>query len=125
MADGRQGGRTMDSSRWHGGDARHHSGAGHRTRGRDSIRVKPACEALDGRQLLSMVAAPAVLPTPSAVAVANAAAELEALDPSEFARLQGELAQAEGHSRVTAAEAGKLAQDEAALDQAIETLGQG
>ncbi len=84
------------------------------------------CEALDGRQLLStMAASPAELSAPSATAVAAAAANLSALDPSGFARLEGELAQAESDSQVSAAEAGKLAQDEATLDRAIETLGQG
>ena len=82
--------------------------------------------ALDGRQVLSTVtAAPAVLWAPSAAAVANATAGLNALDPSGFARLQGELAQAEGHSRVTPAQASMLARDEATLDRAIEPLGQG
>jgi hypothetical protein len=88
--------------------------------------MMPACMALECRQLLSTVAtAPAVLPTPSAAAVANAEAELNALDPSGFARLQGELAQAESRSRVTLAQASELAQDEATLDRAIEALGQG
>ena len=73
--------------------------AGRRLRGRPATGLTPACEPLDGRQLLSTVAAaPAMLPAPSAAAVANAAAELNARDPSTFARLQGELAQAEGDS---------------------------
>jgi hypothetical protein len=102
------------------GVARRDSGAERSLRGRASARLKPACEPLDGRQLLSTVAAaPAVLAAPSAAAVANAAAVLNTLDPSAFAQLQNELVQAESHSRVTQAQAGQLAQDEAAIDRAI------
>jgi hypothetical protein len=100
------------------------SRAGRMHRGRASTRLKPACEPLDGRQLLSTVAtAPAVLPTPPATAVANAAADLSALDPTTFAQYQAEMAKAEGHSRVTVAQARKLAQDEAAIDQAVDAAG--
>ncbi len=82
----------------------------------------PACEPLDGRQLLSTVAAATVaLSTPPATAVAAAAADLNALDPSTFARFQSDLAQAESHSHVTEAQVDALAQDETALDQIIES----
>ncbi len=64
-----------------------------------------------------------MLPTPPAAAVANAAADLNTLDPTTFAQYQRDLAQAAGHSHVTAAQAGALAQDEAAIDQAIDAAG--
>ena len=116
----------MIPSRWTDGHPGPGAGPRRTDPGRAVRALRPGCAALDGRLLLSTVAAaPAVLPTPSAAAVANAAAELNALNPSGFARLQNELAQAEGHSRVTPALASTLAQDEVTLDRAIETLGQG
>jgi hypothetical protein len=114
----------MNLSRWTGCSSRHDSEPGRSPRGRDARGLEPACEALDGRRLLSTVAAaPAVLPTPPASAVANAAAELKAIDPMAFAPFQKELSLAETHSHVTAAEVGRLAQDEAAIDQAIGAAG--
>lgn len=111
----------MTLSRWMGrGGPR---GTGPAPRGRVARGLKPESEPLGGRRLLSTVAAPAVLPVPSAAAVANAVAVLEAHDPSTFARLRADLAKAEGHSRVRTAQATRLAQDEAALDQAILTIG--
>ena len=83
---------------------------------RRANRLKPACEPLDDRQLLSTVAA---LTMPSASVAANAAAALEAADPRGFAKFQSDLAQAESHSQVTQAQVDALAQDEAAIDQAI------
>jgi hypothetical protein len=65
---------------------------------RTDTRRRPACETLDGRQLLSTVVA---LPMPSACVAANAAAALEAADPRGFAKFQRDLAQAEGRSHVT------------------------
>ena len=74
------------------------------------------------RQLLSTVpAAPAVMPIPPATAVANAAADLNALATGTFAEFQADLAKAESHSRVTEAQAGKLAQAETSLDAMIES----
>ena len=113
----------MNLSLWMDGRVRPEAGPGRAGRGRKVRAARPACMMLDGRQLLAT--AGTVLPTPSAVAVANAETELNAVDPSGLARLQGELAQAEGRSSVTLAQAGKLAQDEATLDRAIEALGQG
>ncbi len=78
-------------------------------------RLKPVCEPLDDRQLLSTVAA---LPMPSASVAANAAAALEAADPKGFAKFQSDLAEAESRSHVTQAQVNALAQDEAAIDQA-------
>jgi hypothetical protein len=108
--------------------AERQSRTGQRRRGRASTGAKPSCEALDGRQLLSTVeaaAAPAVLPTPPATAVANAAAELNTIDATGFAAFERDLSLAETHSHVTPAEVGNLAQDEAALDQAINAAGLG
>jgi hypothetical protein len=83
---------------------------------RPSRRREPACEPLDDRQLLSTVVA---LPMPSPSVAANAAAALEAADPRGFAKFQRDLAQAESRSHVTQAQVEALAQDEAAIDQAI------
>ena len=97
----------MNLSTGNGGGARRDSGQVRVPRGRSSTRVKPACEALEGRQLLSTTAAPpVVLPTPPAAAVANAAADLNTLDPTTFAQYELDLARAESHSHVTAAPAG-------------------
>ena len=91
---------------------------------RTLTKWRPACEALDSRQLLSTVAeAPVVLPGPSAADVASAAATLEGLAPTAFAQFQSDLAQAESHSHVTQAEVNKLAQNEVVLDQAFATSG--
>ena len=83
---------------------------------RGANRLRPACEPLDGRQLLSTVVA---LPMPSASVAANAAAALEADDPRGFAKFQSDLAQAESRSQVTQAQVDALAQDEAIIDQAL------
>ena len=83
---------------------------------RTDTKRRPACEPLDSRQLLSTVAA---LPMPSASVAANAAAALEAADPRGFAKFQRDLAKAESRSHVTQAQVDALAQDEAAIDQAI------
>jgi hypothetical protein len=112
----------MNLPRWSGGGARRETGPGQNSRGRNATGLMPACEALDARQLLSTVAAaPVALSTPPAAAVANAAADLDALNPTTFARFQGDLAKAESRSNVNEAQVGQLAQDEAALDQMIES----
>ena len=92
------------------------------SRRRPRTKLSPACEPLDSRQLLSTVPTVA-LSLPPASAVANAAADLNALDPTTFAQLQSDLARAEAHSQVTPAQASKLAGDEAALDQDIQSAG--
>jgi hypothetical protein len=112
----------MRFSRWIDGGARCDSGTGPGPRGRNARAMRPAYEALDGRQLLSTPGV--VLPTPPSAAVANAAADLNTLDPTTFAQYQRDLAQAASHSHVTAAQAGALAQDEAAIDQAIDAAGE-
>jgi hypothetical protein len=91
---------------------------------RARVKLEPTCESLDSRQLLStMVAAKAVLPVPSANAVANAAATLSAVSPTGFAKLQSDLAKAEGQSHVTSAEARNLVRDEKIIDLTIESGG--
>jgi hypothetical protein len=85
---------------------------------------KPVAEPLDARRLPS-TAAPAaiVLPTPPAAAVAQAAAFLDGLTPLAFANFQSVLASAAAHSQVTQAQVDRLASDESAIDQGIESSG--
>jgi hypothetical protein len=113
----------MDFSRWRGGGSRRDTGPGQSPRGRIVRGLKPSCEALDGRQLLSTAAAPVALSTPPATAVAAAATDLNALNSSTFTQFQNDLAKAEGDSHVTEAQVDKLAQDEAALQQVITSAG--
>ena len=61
--------------------------------------------------------------SPPSAAVANAAAILDSLQPKDFARFENDLAKAESHSRVNAAEINALAQDEVALNQMIQSAG--
>ncbi len=106
------------------GARRHETAARPRARGRTVVRAQPACESLDGRQLLSTAAAaPVALAVPPAATVATDAAKLAAVDPAAFARFENDLAQAESYSNVTQAQASLLAQDESAIDQAIEAGG--
>ena len=86
--------------------------------------MTPSCETLDSRQLLSTGATvPAALSSLPASVVANAAADLNALDPTAFTQFQNDLAKAESHSHVTEAQVNKLAQDETALAQAVQSGG--
>jgi hypothetical protein len=97
---------------------------GQSARRRSLIKLSPGCEALDCRQLLS--GGPVVtvaLSAPAPTAVASAAAILDTLAPTTFAKFDSDLARTERHSRVTQAQVNKLAQDEAAVDQAIQNLG--
>jgi hypothetical protein len=81
-----------------------------------------SCEVLDERRLLStMAATAAVLPAPTATALASAAATLNALNPTVFAQFETDLARAESQSRVSAADVRKLARDEKIIDQTIES----
>lgn len=96
------------------------------TRGtcRRARNLQPACDQLDGRQLLSGASMAMVdLPAPSYQAAANAAAILDALDPTTFAQFQNDLSRAAAHSRVTPSQVNRLALDEGAIDQAIESRG--
>jgi hypothetical protein len=94
-----------------------------RTGGRRPIATRNlSWEVLDQRRLLTtMAATPAVLPVPTATAMASAAATLNALNPTAFAQFQTDLARAEGQSRVTPADVRKLARDEKIIDQTIES----
>ncbi len=94
-------------------------------RRRPLIKLRPECEPLDGRQLLTTGVSAAALANlaPPAAAVANAAAILDSLQPTDFARFENDLAKAESHSRVNAAEINALAQDEVALNQMIQSAG--
>ena len=85
----------------------------------------PECELLDSRQPFStlLAAAPAVLSGPLPAAVANATAILNAADPATFSKFESALARAEAHSHVTQFQASKLAQDEAAINQVIDSAG--
>ncbi len=83
------------------------------------------CEELDGRQLLSTGASATTLAIlfPPAPAVAMAATDLGALDPTTFAHYQSALANIESHSRATAAQVDVLAQNVEAIDEAIDSAG--
>jgi hypothetical protein len=111
----------MDRWRWNRLPFGRRAGVGRTTRRISRNKLGPGCEVLDCRQLLS--GATVVLPVPPATAVSNAAAILEALDPPIFARLQADMARAEGHSHVSPAQAAKLAGDEVALDQLVQAAG--
>ena len=96
------------------------------TRGacRRARNLQPACDQLDGRQLLSGPSMAMVsLPAPTPQAAANAAAILDALDPATFTQFQSDLGHAEAHSRVNRSQVNTLALDEGAIDQAIESRG--
>jgi hypothetical protein len=108
----------MDRWPWNWLISRRQAGALRTTRRASRTKLAPGCEVLDSRRLLS--AAPGILPVPPASAVANAAVILQNLDPAIFGRLQSAMARAEGHSHVSQAQAGKLAADEAALDQMVQ-----
>src|SRR5580693_829977 len=104
----------MVLSRWNGIAYLWVGSRGQRDRQRPLTKRSLECSMLDGRQLLStLAAAPAVLPAPPATAVANAAPILNSAAPTTFPKLQNALARAEEHSHVTQAQASKLAQDEA------------
>ncbi len=111
----------MDLSRRNGGASQGESGR-ERSRRRSRTKLSPACEALDSRRLLLTMPTVA-LSIPPATAVTNAAADLNALQPTDFARFENDLAKAESHSRVNAAEINALAQDEVALNQVIQSAG--
>jgi hypothetical protein len=85
-------------------------------------KLTMACEALEGRQLLSTVAAAAAqLTMPSESLVTNATAILEHAAPKAFAQLETALTRAEQQSKVNPADASALAQDEAVVEQDIES----
>jgi hypothetical protein len=91
---------------------------------RTLTKVNPVCEALDHRQLLSSVPLAATeLSMPPAAAVANAATILESRAPNAFHLFQAALNRAEQQSKFNPSAVIALAQDEAAVDQAIDAAG--
>jgi hypothetical protein len=89
---------------------------------RRRTRLMTACESLESRQLLSAATAAATeLTMPSASLVTNATAILESTAPRAFAQLQEALSRAEQQSKVNPADASVLAQDEAVIEQDIES----
>ena len=112
----------MRFSRWIDGGARRDCGTGPGPRRAWNARaMRPACEARpDGRQLLS-TSGRGCSRTPPSAAVANAAADLNTLDPTTSSprRIQRtDLARAESHSHVTAAQSRRAgSRTKAAIDQ--------
>jgi hypothetical protein len=95
-----------------------------RSRRSRRMELSVECAALDRRQLLSTVVAPATeFSVPPAAVVANAASILESDAPKAFAQFQAALAQAEQQSHVNPADVSALAQDEAVVDQDLEAAG--
>ncbi len=110
----------MDFFPWNGIKRPHRRGAMPSIRRPIFTKLRPACESMEDRRLFSTVA---VLPAPSTTDVANAAAVLNALDPTTFAQFQSDLAHAESQSDVTPSQAHKLARDEKIIDQVVESAG--
>jgi hypothetical protein len=95
-----------------------------RSRRSRRMELSVECAALDRRQLLSTVVAPATeFSVPPAAVVANAASILESDAPKAFAQFQAALAQAEQQSHVNPADVSALAQDEAVVDQDLQSAG--
>jgi hypothetical protein len=82
-------------------------------------RTRPACEALEARELLAAAISPGVL-SPTAAVVNNAEAVISGGAATEFARYQADLQRAEQSSRVTPAAFANLKSDAASLAQAID-----
>ena len=100
----------------------HVNPGGQRTRRRRQRTPSVQCEALDGRQLLSTVAPVAAgFSVPSAAVAAKAGTILESIAPRAFAQFQTALAQAEQQSHVNPADVTALAQDEAVVDQDLQS----
>jgi hypothetical protein len=89
---------------------------------RRHTKLMTACESLESRRLLS-TATPAAteLTMPSASLVTNATAILESTAPRAFAQLQSALTRAEQQSKVNPADAIALAQDEAVIEQDVDS----
>ena len=89
---------------------------------RRSTTLRTDCESLESRQLLSTATPGAAEFTmPSTSLVTNATAVLESAAPTAFAHLQAALTRAEQHSTVKPADATALAQDEAVIEQEIQS----
>ena len=99
-----------------------HTPGGKRSRRRRQMELRVECVALDKRQLLStVVPAGTEFSMPPAAVVAKAAAISEQSCPRAFAQFQSALVQAEQQSHVNPADATALAQDEAVVDQDLES----
>jgi hypothetical protein len=93
-------------------------------RNRRPRKMNAGFETLDNRQLLStVVPAATALSIPPAAVVTKAGAILESIAPKAFAQFQTAMARAEQQSHVSAADVSALAQDEAVVDQDIESAG--
>jgi hypothetical protein len=80
------------------------------------------CEALESRQLLSTLApAASEFSVPSSAVAAKSATILESIAPRAFAQFQNALARAEQQSHVNPADVTALAQDEAVVDQDLQS----
>ena len=80
------------------------------------------CEAVESRQLLStVVPAGTAFSTPPEAVVAKAASILESDAPHAFAQFRVAMAQAEQQSHVSPADVSALAQNEAVVDQDLES----
>jgi hypothetical protein len=91
-------------------------------RRRSLKKLGPKCEAFENRQLLStMVPVATQFAIPSPALVTNAAAILQSVAPKAFAQFQTAMAEAEQHSRLSQAELSALTQDEAVVDQDIQS----
>jgi hypothetical protein len=89
---------------------------------RRRTKLRTACEVLEVRQLLSTVIPAATEFTmPAASLVTNATAILESTAPKAFGQLQTALTRAEQQSKVNPADASALAQDEAVIEQDVES----
>jgi hypothetical protein len=120
----RHGGSTMVGSRWKLFFFRRRTVNGRSgTARRPGTKLSPRGEALDHRQLLSSVAAATGLSMPPATAAANAATILESHAPHAFGLFQAALTRAEEESKFNPSEVNALAQDEAVVDQAIDSAG--
>jgi hypothetical protein len=94
------------------------------THHRPVVKWRPACEALDSRQLLSTVATAAPeFPVPPAASVQMAAAYLVRHAPAAFAQFQTALTQAAQQSALNQADVSALSRDEADVVQDIESAG--
>jgi hypothetical protein len=100
----------------------HDNPGGQSPRHRRDTKLSVQCEVLDSRQLLSTVTpAAAELSVPPAAVAAKAATILESVAPKAFAQFQTALARAEQQSHVNSADVAALAQDEAVVDQDLQS----
>jgi hypothetical protein len=111
----------MDRPPWNWLISPRQTGVRRTTRRESRTKLGPACEGLDCRRLLS--AATVAVFSPPTTAVASAVPILEGAQPTAFAQFQTDIARAEQHSHVNAAQASALGQDVSTIDQAIDAAG--